>query len=68
VAGRTKWYETLEEMQKDLDVCFETYNRKRPHRGRGTDGRTPYQVFKAGLSEAKKAAKRKQPQEKKKAA
>ena len=24
-------------------------NRNRPHRGRGIDGRTPYQVFKTGI-------------------
>jgi transposase InsO family protein len=42
IAGRTKWYETVEEMQTDLDAYFEIYNRKRPHRGRGMEGRTPY--------------------------
>ena len=31
----------FEEMQKDLDVYLETYNRRRPHRGRGMEGRTP---------------------------
>jgi len=49
VAGRTKWYETLEEMQADLDVWLEGYNRSRPHQGLGMDGRAPYQVFLAGL-------------------
>lgn len=57
VVGRSKWYETVEEMQQDLDVYLETYNRKRPHRGRAMEGRTPYAVFKAGLKEAKKAVK-----------
>ena len=57
VQGRSKWYEAVEEMQQDLDVYLETYNRKRPHRGRGMEGRVPYTVFKAGLKEAKKAAK-----------
>ena len=37
-------------MQKDLDVYFETYNRPRPHCGQGMEGRTPYEVFKAGIS------------------
>ena len=46
IKGRTTWYET--EMQKDLDVCLETYNQRRPHPGRGMEGRTPYAVFKAG--------------------
>ena len=45
VKGRTTWYESVEEMQTDL----ETYNRNRPHRGRGMEGRTPYQVFKKGI-------------------
>ena len=36
-------------MQKDLDAYLETYNRHRPHRGRGMKGRTPYEVFKAGI-------------------
>lgn len=57
IMGRTKWYESLEEMQKDLDVYLASYNRKRPHRGRSMEGRTPYQVFKTGLQKAKQAAK-----------
>ena len=57
VVGRSKWYETIEEMQQDLDGYLESYNRKRPHRGRGMEGRTPYAVFKAGLKDAKKAAR-----------
>ena len=36
-------------MQKDLDVYLETYSRRRPHRGRGMEGRTPYEAFKAGI-------------------
>ena len=36
------------EMQKDPDEYLETYNQRRPHRGRGIEGRTPYEVFKAG--------------------
>lgn len=43
VKGRITWYETVD--------------RKRPHRGRGMEGRTPYQVFKAGVKLAKKAAR-----------
>ena len=49
VKGRTTWYESVEEMQADLDAYLETYNRNRPHRGRGMEGRTPYQVFKKGI-------------------
>ncbi len=57
VKGHTTWYESVEEMQTDLDAYLELYNTKRPHRGRGMDGHTPYQVFKRGLKDAKKAEK-----------
>ena len=36
-------------MQEDLDAYIDTCNRNRPHRGRGIDGRPPYQVFKKGI-------------------
>ncbi len=36
-------------MQEDLDAYLETYNTRRPHRGRGMEGRTPYKVFKARI-------------------
>jgi transposase InsO family protein len=49
VAGRTKWYETLTEMQADIDTWLEEYNERRPHQGRGMDGRTPLQAFRDGL-------------------
>lgn len=55
-------------MQADLDTYLESYNRKRPHRGWGMEGRTPYQVFKAGLKEARKAAKPSPRKEEKEAA
>jgi hypothetical protein len=57
VKSRTTWCETVGEMQADLDAYLQTYNRNRPHRGRGMEGRTPYKVFKASLPKAKKAAK-----------
>ena len=49
--------------QKDLDAYLETYNRQRPHRGRRMKGRTPYDVFKAGIpkkSPARKTSARKE--------
>ena len=49
VKGRTTWYESVSEMQEDLDAYIETYNPNRPHHGRGMEGRTPYQVFKKGI-------------------
>ena len=42
-------YETVAEMQEDLDAYLETCNTRRSHRGRGMEGRTPYEVFKAGI-------------------
>jgi transposase InsO family protein len=53
IVGRKKWYETVEEMQKDLDAYFQIYNYSRPHQGRNMNGRTPYQVFKSGAIEIK---------------
>ena len=67
--GRTTWYETLEEMQKDLDEYLKHYNTQRPHRGRNMDGRTPYQVFKEGIAKKEKSdTEKKQQKEEKKAA
>lgn len=50
IKGRQKWYESVEEMQKDLDLYLVEYNTKRPHQGRNMEGRTPYEVFTTGLS------------------
>ena len=58
IRGRTTWYETVAEMQKDLDAYLETYNTQRPHRGRGMRGRTPYDVFKAGIRKKSQARKK----------
>lgn len=37
VKGRTTWYESVDEMQTDLDTYLETCNRNRPHHGRSTE-------------------------------
>ena len=66
--GRTTWYETVEEMQADLDAYLEIYNTRRPHRGRGMNGKPPAHAFKAGIKLAKKAAKTPTKKEKKTAA
>lgn len=52
IQGRRKWYESVAEMQADLDAFLVQYNTKRPHQGRNMNGRTPYQVFKEGLPPA----------------
>jgi transposase InsO family protein len=49
VEGRRTWFETVEEMQAVLDEYLEGYNRRRPHQGRGMNGRTPETAFKEGL-------------------
>lgn len=43
--GRTKLYESVEEMQHDLVAYLITYNTKWSHQGRGMQGRTPAEVF-----------------------
>jgi transposase InsO family protein len=53
IMGRKKWYESVEQMQKDLDLYLIQYNTKRPHQGRNMNGRVPYEVFKTGLSKNK---------------
>jgi len=54
IKGRQKWYDTVEEMQKDLDSYLEHYNNKRTHQGRNMKGRTPYKAFLDGLPKTKK--------------
>jgi len=49
IMGRTKWYESVEEMQIDLDQFLHHYNHERPHQGRNMNGKRPYQVFLEGL-------------------
>ena len=61
IKGRTTWYEAVDEMQKDLDGYLETYNTRRPHRSRGMEGRTPYEVFKAGIPAKPPARNRRKP-------
>lgn len=59
VKGRTKGYEALAEMQTDLDEYLKHYNTKRPHQGRGMNGRTPCDVFRAGIPAPESASKSK---------
>jgi len=57
VMGRKKFYETVDEMQTDLDAYLKTYNHDRPHQGRGMNGRTPIQAFTDGLPKPGKPKK-----------
>lgn len=59
IMGRTKFYESVEEMQVDLNAFLQTYNEKRPHQGRDMNGRTPKQVFLSGLIKPKKSKEEK---------
>ena len=49
IQGRIKFYESLEEMQADLDSYLHIYNYERTHQGRNMNGRTPYQAFVEGI-------------------
>jgi transposase InsO family protein len=49
IEGRKTWYESVEQMQGDLDVYLQEYNYKRPHQGRNMNGRVPYEVFAQGI-------------------
>ncbi len=64
VEGRRTWFETIEEMQAVLDEYLTVYNTRRPHQGRGMNGRTPVQAFIDGLPKPQNTevtAKPKQP-------
>jgi len=52
IQGRTKWYESLDEMQTDLEKYLVHYNTERPHQGRNMNGKAPYTIFKSGLKKA----------------
>jgi len=57
IAGRTKFYESVEEMQKDLDAYLKKYNNERPHQGRNMNGSVPYSKFKDGIKKPEKKIK-----------
>jgi len=45
VAFRKKIYKSLEELQQDLDLWVEHYNKERTHSGKYCFGKTPMQTF-----------------------
>jgi transposase InsO family protein len=53
IAFRKKIYETIEELQADLDNWMKSYNNDRPHSGRYCYGKTPMDTFKDSLPLAK---------------
>ena len=46
---RRKIYQSLDDLQKDLDVWLFEYNNERTHQGKMCCGRTPMQTFFDGL-------------------
>jgi len=56
IAFRRKFYETLDDLQIDLDLYMEFYNRERAHQGYRTQGRTPYRAFQEGAEQDSQAA------------
>jgi transposase InsO family protein len=49
VAGRTTWYVSVDEIQRDLDRFLRYYNVERSHQGYRLKGRTPVQALKEAL-------------------
>lgn len=45
IAFRKKLYESIEQLQQDVDLWLEHYNNERPHSGRYCFGKTPMQTF-----------------------
>jgi len=60
IKGREKWYESLDEMQADLDAYLGVYNTQRPHQGRGMNGKTPAAMFTKSLPKKPKSKKAKE--------
>lgn len=54
INGRQKWYESVEEMQKDLDHYLIHYNQERSHQGRLMNGLVPLKTFIDGLTKTEK--------------
>jgi transposase InsO family protein len=59
VMGRKKWYESIDEIQKDLETYLHHYNHDRPHEGRNMKGMTPCQAFTDGIVKAEKGTTKK---------
>jgi hypothetical protein len=60
--GRRTWFETIEEMQAVLDDYLVGYNQRRPHQGRGMNGRTPATAFVEGLPKPQQQKDEKRPE------
>lgn len=49
VSGRTTWFESIEQIQADLDKFMDYYNLERSHQGYRLQGRTPAQALREAL-------------------
>ena len=54
VAFRKTFYESLEQLQHDLDGYVAFYNRERAHQGYRTRGRTPFQTLSEGVEQMRR--------------
>ena len=54
VAFRKRLYKSIEEIQEDLDIYMDSYNKKRTNQGKRCQGRTPQQTFDDGYKLYKK--------------
>ena len=54
VAFRKTFYESLEQLQHDLDDYVAFYNRERAHQGYRTQGRTPFQTLSEGVAQMRR--------------
>lgn len=45
ITFRKKLYQSLQELQSDLDDWFDEYNHERTHQGKRCEGKTPMQTF-----------------------
>jgi transposase InsO family protein len=61
VEGRKTWFETIDEMQAVLNDYLVGCNTRRPHQGRGLNGRTPANAFIDGLPKPTPDKKEKSP-------
>ena len=50
MAFRKTQYQSVDQLQGDLDRYLDFYNRERAHQGYRTKGRTPYQTLLDGLA------------------
>lgn len=54
VAFRKTFYESLEQLQRDLDEYLAFYNRECAHQGYRTQGRTLFQTFSEGVEQIRR--------------